>query len=181
MGHGVRAALVMSVVKAALYSAVPVDPCPARVLASVNKTLERLFGDYFVTASCCLVDPRGRRAELALAGTAGPWWFKAKSGEISQEDCPALPLGIAEATEYEATPLELTPGDALVFFTDGLVEASNRRGKQYGNERFRAQVLCHGRSGAADLCAGIRGDWESYCRNHTREDDLTLLVVKLVG
>jgi serine phosphatase RsbU (regulator of sigma subunit) len=181
MGHGVRAALVMSVVKAALYSAVPVDPRPGRVLASVNKTLGRLFGDYFVTAVCCLVDPRGRRAELALAGTAGPWWFKAKTGEASQEGRPALPLGIAEATEYEAAPLELDPGDALVFSTDGLVEAPDRRRRQYGDERLAAQVLRHGRSSAAELCAGIRRDWESHCGDSSREDDLTLLTVKLVG
>jgi serine phosphatase RsbU (regulator of sigma subunit) len=180
MGHGVRAALVMSVVKAAIYSAVPVDPRPACVLASVNRTLDRLFGDYFVTAACCLVDPRGRRAELALAGAARPWHWSAKTGEVLQEGRPALPLGIAEATEYQAAPLDLGPGDALVFFTDGLVEAPNPRGKQYGDERLKTQILRHGRSSAAELCAGIRHDWESHCQDRSREDDVTLLAVKLV-
>jgi serine phosphatase RsbU (regulator of sigma subunit) len=180
MGHGVRAALVMSVAKAAIYSAVPADPSPVRVLSSVNKALERLFGDYFVTAACCLMDPRTRRAELALGGGEGPWHFKARTSEIVQEGSPALPLGISEATPYEAATLELDPGDALVFFTDGLIEAPNRLGKQYGDVRLKAEVLRHGPSSAAELCAGIRRDFENHCRDCTRADDLTLLVVKLV-
>ena len=180
MGHGVQAAMVMSVVKAALYSAVPVDPRPARVLASVNKTLERLFGDYFVTATCCLVDPRGARG-ACLGWSRGTMVVQSQDRRGIAERPSRLPLGIAETTAYEAVPLELDKGDALVFSTDGLVEGPNPRGKQYGDERVKAQVLCHGRSSAAGLCEGIRRDFEGHCRDHAREDDLTLLVVKLVG
>jgi len=181
MGHGVRAALVMSLVKAAVYSAVPTDPRPARVLASVNKMLARLVSDSFVTAACCLLDPGRLRAELALAGHAGPLWFQANGGDVVQAGGRALPLGLAEETQYETTPLGLGAGDALVFFTDGIVEAMDPRGNQYGQQRLMAQVLGHGRSSAAELCEGIRRDLEAHCGDGTRKDDLTLLVVKPTG
>ncbi len=78
MGHGVRAALVMSIVKTALHSAVRSDPRPATVLASINRVLAQFFSDYFVTAACCLLGPGPLQGELSLAGHAGPLRYRAR-------------------------------------------------------------------------------------------------------
>lgn len=181
MGHGVQAALVMSVVKAALQSAVESDPRPPSVLARVNKAIARLLSDHFVTAVCCLVDPGRARAEFALAGHACPLWFRAETEDVAQEGGSGLPLGIAEDTEYETTAIALAVGDTFVFSTDGIVEAFDPDGNQYGEQRLKSQVLRHGRSSAHALCAGVRHDLETHCRGRVREDDLTLLVVKFSG
>jgi len=179
MGHGIQAALVMSVVKTALGSAVESDPRPGKVLAEINHVVTRLFDDRFVTAACCLIDSRGRRAELALAGHSAPLWYKAETQDIVQHNRPSLPLGIAEDTRYETARIALGAGDTLVFSTDGIVEAFDPSGSQYGDQRLRSQVLRHGKSSARELCAGLRHDLDAHCRGRDREDDLTLLVVKL--
>ena len=136
MGHGVKAALVMSIVKTALHSAIHSDPRPAAILESINQTLAQFLSDNFVTAVCCLLDPSSWEGELAVAGQAGPLWFRAATGEVVQQGAPSPPLGIAEGTHYGSLPLKLTPGDALVFATDGIVEAIDPSGVQYGNERL---------------------------------------------
>ena len=181
MGHGVRAALVMSIVKTALHSAARSDPRPAAVLASVNEVLAEFFSDYFVTAACCLLESDHLRAELALAGHAGPLWFRAKTGDVVQQDGSSLPLGIEAGTLYDAAPLALSAGDALVFSTDGVVEAFDSRGSQYGAKRLEAHVRGHGSQNAQELCDSIRQDHDDHCGDCVREDDLTLLVVKATG
>ena len=181
MGHGVQAALVMSVVKTAVHSAVQSDPCPASVLAGVNKVIARLFGDRFVTAACCLVDSSGPRAELGLAGHAAPLWFRAETQEIVQAGAASLPLGVVEETEYQTVPIALGTGDALVFSTDGIVEAFDPAGNQYGVERLKKQVVRHGASSAHELCANVRHDLGAHRNGLAGKDDLTLLVVKFAG
>ena len=181
MGHGVQAALVMSVVKAALHAAVEPDPSPSSVLASVNKVIVRLFEDHLVTAACCLLDPDGAQGELALAGHAGPLRFRAATEDVVSEGDAALPLGIQDDIEFGTVRIALDPGDALVFSTDGIVEAFDPSGNQYGNDRFKNQVLHHSRSSAAELCASIRHDLDLHCKGCVRKDDVTLLVVKFDG
>jgi len=179
MGHGVQAALVMSAVKAALHSAIPSDPRPASVLTRINKVIARLLGDRFVTAACCLIDAAGPAAELALAGHAAPLRYRRQTGDVVQEGAAGLVLGIDENAQYETTSIALGSGDTLVFSTDGLDEAFDPNGNQYGAKRLKNDVLRHGGSSAEELCASIQRNLREHCRGHVMEDDLTLLVVKL--
>ena len=178
MGHGIQAALVMSVVKAALGSAVESDPRPEKVLAEINHVVTRLFDDRFVTAACCLIDSHSRRAELALAGHSAPLWYRAGMKNVAQHNRPSLPLCISKDTEYCAAPIALGTGDVLVFSTDGITEAFDRDGNQYGDERLKDCLLRHADSSAGELSAAIRRDLDAHCGDRRREDDLTLLVVK---
>lgn len=182
MGHGVQASLVMSVVKATLSSVAEVDPHPPSILARINEVIARMFPEHFVTATCCLVDSDDCHAELSFAGDAGPIWFRASTGEAGQkqENEAGMPLGLAEDSQYEMTTIALDKEDVLLFYTDGIVEAFNPKGDQYGLPRLTGQLSHHARSKAQELCAGVRRDLESHCKDHIRTDDLTLLVVKLV-
>ena len=181
MGHGVQAALVISVVKTALRSAVEQDPHPARVLDSVNHVLSQFFNDRFVTAACCLADPNSVSAEVALAGHAGPIWFRADSEDVSQTVGPGFPLGIAADSSYHAMSIDVKLGDILVFTTDGLVEAFDPAGSLYGNKRLMSQVGRHGRRGVDYLCTAVQNDLKNHCGHRPSDDDQTMLVVKFTG
>ncbi len=178
MGHGVQAALVMSVAKAALLSAAQLDPRPGSVLFSMNKVLTGLFDDRFVTAACCLVDCGARQAEIGLAGHAAPLWYRAETKDVLQKGAAGLPLGVAEEAGYDAATIAFNRGDALVFSTDGIVEALDPGGNQYGAERLEGQVLSHGASNAPEICASVRFDLDAHCNGRPRYDDMTLLVAK---
>ena len=140
-GHGVQAALVMCAVRMAVHAAVKSDPRPETVLTRVNEVLVHLGVGSLVTAACCVVDPTGLHAELSLAGHAGPLWFRAETAQTVGQGGGGLPLGVEEDTEYATTRIALQRGDALVLFTDGIVEAFNHEGSQYGQERLKNQLI----------------------------------------
>jgi serine phosphatase RsbU (regulator of sigma subunit) len=145
----------------------------------VNEVLVRLCVESFVTAACCVVDSTGLHAELSLAGHAGPLWFRAETAETVGQGDGGLPLGVREDTTYATTRIVLQQGDVLVLFTDGIVEAFNDDGRQYGQGRLKNQLIGCGRSSAEEICATIRRDFDAHCRSATREDDVTLLVIKV--
>ena len=185
VGHGVRAALAMSAVKAALRSAVKSDSRPGNVLESINDVVREMFRDQvlpqFVTAACCLVDPARATAELALAGHPKPLWFRADCGEVLQVGSAGFPLGLEEAGEFEDTTIALEPGDVLLLFTDGLIEAMNPGQRLYGYRRFEDLVARHGESSAGELLAAVKSDLKAHVGSHAMTDDLALLVVKFTG
>lgn len=178
-GHGVHAALVMCAVRMAVHTAVKSDPRPEAVLTRVNEVLADLGVETFITAACCVVDSTGLHAELSLAGHAGPLWFRADSAQTVGQDGRGLPLGIEKNTKYATTRIVLQQGDALVLFTDGIVEAFNNEGRQYGEGRLKNQLIHCGKSSAEEICATLRRDLDAYCRSATKEDDVTLLVIKV--
>ena len=179
MGHGVQAALVMCAVTTVLHAAVKSDPCPETVLTSVNEILVRMCVGSFVTAVCCVIDSTDLQAELSLAGHAGPLWFRNETAQTVEQGDGGLPLGVREDTEYVTTRIALQQGDALVLFTDGIVEAFDDQRRQYGAGRLKDQLIHCGRSSAEEICAAIRRDLAAHCRSATRADDVTLLVLKV--
>ena len=181
MGHGVPAALVMSVVKTSLSAAVDADAQPAAVLDSVNRALVNLFGFGFVTAACCLVDSQTRVAEIALAGHAPPMWFHAETGEVTSDGEGGLPLGLDAGAQYASARIELTPGDLLVFYTDGIIEAMNADEHQYGTERLTEQVHSGADRRARELLDAICSDLKHHLAGRQPSDDVTLLAVKLTA
>ena len=150
MGHGVQAALVISIVKTALHTAAASHASPDRVLASINKTLAEMSLEHFVTAACCVIDPQRRQAALSLAGHAPPLWFQAEGHTVAETGSGGLPMGIDQAARFETTEISLKKGDVLAFSTDGIVEAFDPQGAVYGNERFMEQLR-----GGGGLCAKI--------------------------
>ena len=167
----------MSVAKAAVYAAVPVDPHPVAVLSGVNRTLAQLFGEYssFIAVFHLIYADAGAR-RLPWPGWRQPGHFRSQGPEALQRGRPALPLGVAEATKCEALAVEMAPGDAA--------------GVLYGRAGQRPRTVAASSTGtsgsrprnppsrsvqfAAELCAAIHNDLQSPCRDRTREDDLTL-------
>ena len=178
-GHGVHAALIMCAVRMVVHAAVKSDPRPETVLARVNEVLVHLCVKSLVTAACCVVDSTGLHAELSLAGHAGPLWFRAETAQTVEQRSGGMPLGVREDTKYATTRIALQQGDALVLSTDGIVEAFNEEGSQYGKERLKNQLIGCGRSSAEEICATIRRDFDAHRQSAAREDDVTLVVIKV--
>jgi serine phosphatase RsbU (regulator of sigma subunit) len=179
MGNGVEAAMVMAAAKTALLSAVRSDSDPAEMLRRVNEALYAMLqGERFVTAACALIDPDARRVDLALAGHPNPFHYRTSSGEISRPGDAGIPLGLKPGMTFPTTPCPFDPGDALVFFTDGIVEARNPQGELYGDERFQEVVRDHARNGPAELLQAAEASLRSFCKSERYDDDLTILAVQ---
>ena len=181
MGHGVQAALVMTAVKSALLSALRTSRDPARILGRMNRHLGDLFAEHFVTAVCCVIDAAGGAVEFALAGHAGPLRHRAGESSVLEPGEGSLPLGLDPDEAYEGVQLGLAQGDVLLFCTDGIVEAADRQGEQFGLQRMRDLLTAHADRPAQEVLHALAGALSDHCGPGEMDDDLTVLVVKCVG
>jgi serine phosphatase RsbU (regulator of sigma subunit) len=140
-GKSVPAALLMATLQASLRTVAGENAPLAELVARLNRysCAHSLNGLRFTTAVLCEYNPTSRQLTYVNAGHNAPILRRASGGtEILETG--GLPLGIQSGGTYETASLELKPGDALIFFTDGVVEAFNQAGEEFGNERWLGAI-----------------------------------------
>jgi sigma-B regulation protein RsbU (phosphoserine phosphatase) len=136
-GKSVPAALLMATLQASLRTIAGENAPLADLVARLNRyaCAHSLNGLRFTTAVLSEYNPASRRLTYVNAGHNAPILRRA-NGTLETLGVGGLPLGIRLDHGYETASLELKPGDALIFFTDGVVEAFNESGDEFGNERW---------------------------------------------
>jgi sigma-B regulation protein RsbU (phosphoserine phosphatase) len=137
-GHGVPAALIASMVKIAVSSQSRLAADPAAILVGLNETLRRDVRRAFVTATYLYFETASRFVAVANAGHPSPLLLRA--GEFHELGAQGTLLGRFGMVRYEAQSAMLEPGDRIVAWTDGIVEARNARDEPFGDDRFRTIV-----------------------------------------
>lgn len=179
-GHGVPAALVASMVKVAFEAQRGVAAQPAEVVAGMNAALCRVLDGPFVTAIYASLSPGEGRLRFAGAGHPPALLWRAGPRRAERLSENGLLMGFDGAARYAAGEVAVEPGDRLLLFTDGLMEAADARDEQFGLERLE-RVLADGAAldpeALADrLLAELRG----FRGAPGFEDDLTLLVADVL-
>jgi Stage II sporulation protein E (SpoIIE) len=129
-GKGLKAAMAVSLIVGMIRGIATIFPKPARLLAEINDRLAGRLQGAFATAIALHIDPQGR-CVVASAGHLFPF-----VNEREMELPGALPLGIAAGIVYLDNEFQLSEGDRLALYTDGLLEARNPSGELYGFERL---------------------------------------------
>lgn len=180
-GHGVPAALGTLLVRACFVRHLRETECPSAALALANDELQNQLGeDHFLTAFAAVIDLEARVLKYASAGAPPPFFLRDGALPVQlTADGPLL--GVLPGVSFHEERREVAPGDRLVLYTDGFVEARDPRRRMYSTERLAA--LLAGR--LPDDAAGIRTLLVEDLREFTRcedrfVDDVTLLVIKLV-
>lgn len=140
MGHGVRAALIASMLRGLMEQVSNLADTPALLLSSLNRQLFRIFSQANITmfASACYVyiDLDKRRLTLSGAGHPAPIILSAEGEPL----LPAIPrspaLGLLEGAMFRESEVRLEPGMKLMLYTDGLTEAHNDEGEELGSARI---------------------------------------------
>lgn len=140
-GKSVPAALLMATLQASLRTIAGEGASVADLAARLNRyaCAHSMDGRRFTTAVLCEYDLASRQLTYVNAGHNAPILRRA-NGTLQTLEAGGLPLGIELGAKYETASLELKPGDALIFFTDGVVEAINESGEEFGNERWVGAV-----------------------------------------
>jgi sigma-B regulation protein RsbU (phosphoserine phosphatase) len=173
-GKGVPAALLASSISASVRAIAPAVG-PAGVCARVNATITGQIPDgRFVTFVLGVVDPATRRLSYTNAGHNPPILVRG-DGEVVRLETGGPVLGVIPDAPYELGQLDLRAGDRLVFFTDGIVEATDGR-DEFGDERLVSLVAAERRSSPRDIVRHIVDAVASF-NGSAREDDMTLVVV----
>lgn len=174
---GVPAALVMATTRSILRAAATRLEAPGAVLARVNDMLvPDIPPNMFVTCFYAVLDPATGRLQFANAGHDVPYWRSA-TGALHELRARGMPLGLMEGMIYEADEVQIGPGDHLLLYSDGLVEAHNPRRDMFSFERLADLVAAAPQSGAA-LIAQLLAELAAFTgAGWVQEDDITLLAV----
>jgi sigma-B regulation protein RsbU (phosphoserine phosphatase) len=175
-GHGLSAGLRMAMIKAALAILVEEEEEPAAILYRLDRLLRRSGqeGPGFVTATLTFLDLAAGRAEIVNAGH--PPTYLLRGGSVREILLPGSPLG-ALGTHYGSTEVDLAPGDALVWLSDGFIEATDADGEVFGYERTVTSLR-----GSSESPAIVRDrlleSVAHYTEGRAPEDDRTMVVMR---
>jgi len=180
-GKGAAAALFGSLAIGTIREHVVEHPCPpAEMLAMLNR---RLYGarldSRFIAMAFGVYDAGSRRLTLANAG--GPYPLLVRDGAVQEIRAAGIPLGLFPDTEYDEMTLDLRPGDAVLFASDGILESENADQQEFGVKRLSAllQTITPGQS-ANEICDLVLNATDEYSGGgFTPHDDRTLLVLRV--
>lgn len=175
-GHGVHAGIVMAMIKSAIRTELLASRGLEAMLSDLNRlVLELREPSLFVTLACLRID-ESRSAEYSLAGHPPILHYDHNGREVRRLSNRHLPLGVLPEATYRVETVGLSPGDLLVFLTDGLTEVMDDEGRQFGGERIEALVAENVAKPLPELYATIM---EAVGRFGRQADDQSLLLVRL--
>jgi serine phosphatase RsbU (regulator of sigma subunit) len=183
-GHGVSAALIASMTTVAFASQKPHASDTARTLAEMNRVLCGHFESRYVTAAYVFFDTAQRSLRYSLAGHPPPLLWRAAGGRIEKLAAGSIVLGLLENAVYGSTEVPFQPGDRLLLYTDGLLEAQSPGGEWFGDEELIRAIREHAASDAEEFCRALLAHLARWCgadgsgASELRfNDDVTIIVV----
>jgi sigma-B regulation protein RsbU (phosphoserine phosphatase) len=181
-GKSIPAALLMATFQASLRTLSATPSSLADMVSGMNKyaCTNSQGGLRFTTAFLAEFDPATRALTYINAGHNNPI-LRRKSGTIEYLVAGGLPLGIRAEAAYESGSTVLEPGDWLIIFTDGLVEALNERGDEYGEPRLLDVLRTGADSDPEGLLRRILSEVDTFVGATPQHDDITCMLVKVTG
>jgi serine phosphatase RsbU (regulator of sigma subunit) len=177
-GKGVPAALLMSATAAAMRLEANHDRNMLEQVERLNTGIHSVSdSDRYVTLLVGEIDAQKRTLRYVNCGHNPALLFRAKTGTLSLLNSSCPPIGLSPEEICELASEDLVAGDLLVFYTDGVTEAGNRFGEEFGLERLSAVVQRGSSLSAEDLMIDIYNDAADFCGDDFN-DDVTILVVK---
>ena len=179
-GKGVPAALFMVLSRTTIRTSARMKEPVAAAVTDANRMISADAEDQgmFVTLVLGILDHRARQFTYGNAGHNPPLLYRDATGEILPLRPTGMALGVDADEVYSQATVALGPGDVLVFYTDGVVEAENADHGQFGEERLTAVIRDHHDLSAKGLLAKIQEAVEEFIAGAPQFDDLTILVLR---
>lgn len=179
-GKGVPAALLTSTARALLHAEADHDDSPAAILSSINASLcdDLSHAQMFITFLVACLDTRSGILTYANAGHNEILWARQIERTCHPLQATGVPIGIFKNIDITEETIALLPGDALIFYSDGITEAENAREEFFGLKRLIDIVSLNADLPAEELCHIIVEAVETFRTGAPRSDDLTLVILK---
>jgi hypothetical protein len=180
-GHGLASGLLLSGVRSCLYLLEEYLAAPLEILERLNHMVRRTTDKRtYMTLLCAVLDRDEGTLTVVSAGHPPVLHYDVRAGSFDEVGRGAPPLGTFLEARYEPERRSITSGDLLVFYTDGMVEARNAHGHEYGDERLKRAVARAANSRTArDVRDAVLGDLSNFKGDEEQADDMTLVVVRL--
>jgi len=180
-GKSMPAALLMASFQASLKTLSTTNISLADLATGMNRyaCTNSQMGRRFTTAFLGEYTPATRTLTYINAGHNNPMLRRA-SGQLERLDVGGVPLGILDEAVYQSATVALNPGDWLVIFTDGVIEAENETGAEYGEDRLIVKINAALALTPAQMLQQIMGDLDRFVATTPQHDDITCLLIKAV-
>ncbi len=177
-GKGTAAALLMSSVHAAIHAQVAAKNSLLETVLAVNQYLaENTPSNRFVTLFIAELDPETGKIAYINAGHNPPLIGR-NDGRVEQLGSGGFPLGIIPSAEYELGETYLKGDEALVIYSDGVSEASDLAGEEFGMERLTEVIKQNLNKSASGLRDKIESSLSTFIQTAPAGDDITMVIVK---
>lgn len=177
-GKGMAASLLTVSLQALSTGPVEDGLPPDEICAQLSRRLfRRTPPEKYATAFLGVLEPAAGLLRYTNAGHNPPLVVRADGG-VEELKPTGVPLGLLPAAPYRAGEVVLAPGDLLVLYTDGLVEASDRDGEEYGLERMKEVCRRHRDQRCAALAAALEQDLDAFTRGVPYADDRTIVLAR---
>lgn len=184
-GHGAPAGVIMLMVNALIHVFAEKFDTAREILINVNRILKpRIRTTMFMTLVMLEWDNAQQKLTYTGAGHENVLVYRASQGicEINQTGGIALGMVDDNTQILQEKPISLAPGDTVVLYTDGVTEAKNSAGEQFGLERLKAAIEKNAAAGTIDdIFKKIASDYAAFCEEEVQEDDVTLIVARYTG
>lgn len=182
-GKGVPAGLLMATCRSALRSLAGNCDSPADALAAVNRQLfPDMREDMFISMAYVILENGSGRLHLARAGHDAPLMFRKEQGEVEELKPGGLAIGIDEGAVFERVTVDFetkfTRGDCLLLYTDGVNEAENLSGEEFGKERLRETFREAAALGAQQTVDRLLEELHRFVGDHRQMDDITMIAIE---
>ena len=178
-GKSIPAAMLMATFQASLKTLSTAQVALPELASNMNRYAcsNSQGGLRFTTAFLAEYDPVHRTVDYINAGHNNPI-LRRVSGQIERLDVGGLPFGIMPDAQYQSARVTLAPGDWLIIFTDGLVEAENVRQDEYGEARLFAAIDAGKSVEPSEMLKRLMADVDLFVGNTPQHDDVTGLLLK---
>ena len=180
-GKGMNSLLVMVMLRAMLRLITNTTQSAATILNWANKGIcsEGNSIDHFASVSLLNYDATKKRFQVATGGSAPVYRYNAQKGALEKISETSAPIGVEKSTAYKDFEFTGASGDIILTFSDGLVEALNAQGKQYGIDSLAAVIKASNALSGKDIANRVKEDIKKFIGIEKLHDDQTLLVVKI--
>lgn len=177
VGKGMSAALLMANLQAGFRAYATLNLLPGEICNRLNHLIcSNVASGKFVTFFCALLDGTRGKLIVAHAGHCRPIWLSSSGGPHAIDDSGAA-LGLFPDWQYHDFEYQLAGGDVLILYTDGVVEAQNGSGEEFGEERLLDTAQQNTGATAAETQADIMRRVGSFCASNFH-NDATVIVIK---
>jgi phosphoserine phosphatase len=179
-GHGIGAALIVTEMRALLRAFAGREATASEILTRANRCLcADLPEGRFVTVVFGILDPVRHRFDYASAGHGPLFWYNAATRTVRFTGGTGLPLGFVDPLDIEAAPtVNFAPDDLGVLLTDGIVEAENPQGEEFGKQRVTRLICANAGRSPTEIIQALRTAVQEFMAGGPQTDDLTLVVIK---
>jgi sigma-B regulation protein RsbU (phosphoserine phosphatase) len=176
-GKGVSSALLASLLQGAFLTTTDSSELMVKQMHRLNRFLnERTQGGKYATIFDCLLD-RGGRLRYINAGHCAPILISV-DGRHEYLEPTAMPVGLLPKAEFPMEQRQLSPGDRIVIYSDGVTEAQNTRNEFFGRKQLREIAVAHAGGSSVELHDAVLRALKVFIDSAAQEDDITLVVVE---